>query len=1620
MVLPVGLALLGAVLFEEDWVDEASLHQPFAHGSSDFPKNIIDEFKKVTDGFSHLAFQVPWFAREFFSVASVTADYLLTDALLEEALNLVEEHHLDAEMGMVVRERVFELSEQNKNSNEEVKLKSELLLGQLYLWIEVNQLKFAEPDRKRPAGHEYTHSKLVDGVRGKILLSLRLKDSALYHEAQRKFFILKELADHLERKVELAHAHRMMAALPVKHGLEPVQGDYHCEENCDRAKTPYAYLNGEAYSQVYQRMTVGRKSDFDKGLRVLFGKHGQGVLDGEYAGGWEDFLAKLQGEDYEGVLRFIEEETAILQQADFKTFFEFVEKASLDPATERVLDNRKAIDELSREMKAGQGLWVLLKTLEKDSQPSRAERDAILSAVVEELRAEKTKLWEEAGKLGLSPREEEYLRRLGETQDIQHATGMMEESAERYNNEDRVGSYADEEGNCSDPAGCLEPSSKYFHEVGDGYAVQLKEQWERFEEKYKGVSDYVDVADEIRGLILTQQKIQILHLKMRVTRELEVVGLSQVEREQVDELFEKLNKQGTDLTQEKVETLLKPIREQIERKALANVIESELRVTQAMAQKLFASHRDIAGFPELVINYERALRLYQGDEYEKARALFLECYHSPLRATLGEEFAEIVAKEREENEVSFWISLAIVIAATMIATVLTDGAATVWTLSVTSRFLLNGTLWYFSHEALGMGYAVLQGREIPTKGLMEHGRDLVLTLGMFGAIARGMKSFLDSVKGQLAARFLQRTGRELTELELEAEFKQWLAGSTLWNKIKFHVRMFGAEFKYFTGWNLLEGNIRLALKEEFDPLGVLIENLSPESLGQQALFLLGLKVGNFAAKPVTKFANAQIEKGILGEETYRALKVNEAEAEQLQKELMQYLAEVELGKASFEPQDRVKFFVRYLELLTERARIIGSVRNEYRHEGALEDVAVEREQTEQLAAAGQVSMQRTGEFTFVVDENTIKQLRVMGVSLTELKPGVYSLEVDGKKIFLVEKDKIEVRDQTPKPSDLEPASTPLYSAALLGGWEIVQQIAHDVLFYGSRVLLVGCLVLMVHHRHQAKLAFERGVRRIRHWMDYRHFDARAYFDQLPDLTPSQRELLAELYPKGLDISHLRQGRIGDCHLVSTLYGFKQTPLAPYLIAKMIRKVDKGWEVTFPDSFNPVFVSVKEIRRGKQRGRDRFTGQYETFRFSSGALGDRILERALGKVTRQKRGGQEGETAALMQGGFGYEAFDILLGRFHHHEMVDNYQRGPFSEMLDFGRTKVENVLLDFAKDPGNHILWAATPVDYKTPWYYWVPSGRRGFEKVYFMDKARYFVQQHAYVVTQVDAKDRTVTVINPHDTGKEHIMSFDDFYKIFSRVEIARYDRAAMRTYLGDVYLLQGGQRVEGIEGRLQHRVTYHYSLDATQGLRVSLDGYEVQIYRKGRKLIVLGSGLPVSLREGISPGGEYVLGRLVSDELPASVSGRHLKIAFHRDGSTVALEDLASRSGTRVLKETRIPEPAEKGLLAFTGTLGHPLNGDHFHAYEPLDIGYRIQLGREFLNVIFMGERLELVDRQNRRVARLSPGQEIIVGREHFSSSEGRTVSANHVHIIFSREGHLLIKDLNSSNGTMVFYNQ
>ena len=1619
MILPIGIPLLGAFFPGKDSL-KTSTHSPSVNRSPDSPTNIIDEFKNATAGFSYLAFQVPWFVRGFFPTVSViTSDDSLTDTLLEEAGHLIEEYSLDAEMGMLVRERVFELSEQNRHGYEGVGAESELLLGQVSLWVEVNQLNFAEPDRKRPISHEYRYSRLVDATRDKILLSFEHKSSTLYHEAQREFFILKKLADHLRRKVELAQVHRMMAALPVKHGLEPVQGDYHCEVNCDRAKTPYDYLNGEAYSQVYQGMTLERKADFDKGLEVLFGNRGQVVLDGDYVGGWEDLLAKMVGDDHEGVLAFIEEETILLGRADFKTFFEFVEKASLDPATERVLDNRKAIDELSRAMRAGQGLLALLKTLETDSQPSRAERGAILSAVVEELRVEKTKLWEEAGKLGLSPQGERYLRRLGETQNIQHATGMMEESPERYNNEDRVGSYADGEGNCSDPAGCLEPSSKYFHEVGDGYAVQLKEQWERFEEKYKGVGDYVEVAEEIRDLTLTQQKIQILHLKMRVIRELEAVGLSQVGREQVDELFEKLNAEGADLTQAKVEVLLKPIREQIERKALANVIESELRVTQSMAQKLFASHRDIAGFPELVINYERALRLYQGGEYEKARALFLECYHSPLRATLGEEFAEIVAKEQEENEVSFWISLAIVIAATVIATVLTDGVATAWTLSVTSRFLLNGTLWYFSQEALGMGYAALRGHEIPTKGLMEHGRDLALTLGMFGAIGRGMKSFLDSVKGQLAEKFLQRTGHKLTELELEAELKQWLASSTLWNKFKFHVRMFGAEFKYFTGWNLLEGNIRLALEGEFDPLGVLIENLSPERLVHQALFLLSLKMGNFAAKPVTKFANAQIEKGILGEETYRALKANEKQVEQLQKELMEYLAKVELGSAPFEPKDRVDFFIRHLELLGERAKIIASVRQEYRNEGAMAAVAVDKAQTAQLAAASQVKMQRTGEFTFVVDENTIKQFEVMGVPLTKLKPGVYSLEIGGKKIFLLEKKQIEIRDQMPDASDLESTPVPLYSAALVGGWELLHHVAQDMLFYGSRVLLVGGFALMVYHRHQVKLELERGIRRIRHWMYYRNFDAKAYFAQLPDLIPSQRELLAELYPKGFDISHLRQGRIGDCYLVSTLYGFKQTPLAPYLIAKMIRKVDKGWEVTFPNSFDPVFVSVKEIRRMKKRGRDRSTGQYETFRFSSGALGDRILERALGKVIRGQRGGGEGETVGFMQGGLGYEVFDILLGRFHHHEIVDNYSKGPFSDMSDFGRAKVESILLDFAKDPGNHILWVATPVHYKTPWYYWMPGGRSGFEKVYFMDKARYFVQQHAYVVTQVDAKERTVTVINPHDTGKEHVMSFDDFYNIFSRVELARYDRAAMRTYLGNVYLLQGDRQVEGIEGRLQHRVTYHYRLGTKQALRVSLDGYEVQMYCKGNRLVVLGRGLPVSLKEGISPGDEYVLGRLVSDQLPASVSRRHLRIAFHHDG-TVALEDLASRSGTRVLKEMRVSEPAEKGLLAFTGVLGRKLTGDYFNTYDSLNAGYRIQLGNEFLQIIFMAEGLALVDRQNRVVASLFRGQDIIVGRGHFSSLEGRTVSSNHAHIIFDREGRLLVKDLGSSNGTIVFHNR
>ncbi len=90
-------------------------------------------------------------------------------------------------------------------------------------------------------------------------------------------------------------------------------------------------------------------------------------------------------------------------------------------------------------------------------------------------------------------------------------------------------------------------------------------------------------------------------------------------------------------------------------------------------------------------------------------------------------------------------------------------------------------------------------------------------------------------------------------------------------------------------------------------------------------------------------------------------------------------------------------------------------------------------------------------------------------------------------------------------------------------------------------------------------------------------DEQLEIDQLNDISESSRQMLRELFPKGIEGSHFEQGNTGNCYFLAALHAIKNHPIAPYLFASMIRKNGDGsWSVTFP-GYEVVTVKPEELR-----------------------------------------------------------------------------------------------------------------------------------------------------------------------------------------------------------------------------------------------------------------------------------------------------------------------------------------------------------------------------------------------------------------------------------------------------------
>jgi len=235
-----------------------------------------------------------------------------------------------------------------------------------------------------------------------------------------------------------------------------------------------------------------------------------------------------------------------------------------------------------------------------------------------------------------------------------------------------------------------------------------------------------------------------------------------------------------------------------------------------------------------------------------------------------------------------------------------------------------------------------------------------------------------------------------------------------------------------------------------------------------------------------------------------------------------------------------------------------------------------------------------------------------------------------------------------------------------------------------------------------------------------------------------------LFPNGVSGIQFRQSNIGDCYLLSSIYGLSKNKKGQELLKNMVTITDDGDFLVKFHNQNPILV-----RAGELKGQSTQEGLKRTI---YGDIGLQAIECAYGKYRSALSGGVNKSLLAI-DGGLSSDALNVLGGLSSN---TYGNVKGAFSKQ----GLSVSSLLDGIADNFGNRIICVSTP-----PAKYGAVQATRRGETIGWMDPKRQYICGHAYNVTNIDKTNKLVTVANPHNTMQQQMMTYDRFEKIFGRL---------------------------------------------------------------------------------------------------------------------------------------------------------------------------------------------------------------------------------------------------------------
>lgn len=222
-----------------------------------------------------------------------------------------------------------------------------------------------------------------------------------------------------------------------------------------------------------------------------------------------------------------------------------------------------------------------------------------------------------------------------------------------------------------------------------------------------------------------------------------------------------------------------------------------------------------------------------------------------------------------------------------------------------------------------------------------------------------------------------------------------------------------------------------------------------------------------------------------------------------------------------------------------------------------------------------------------------------------------------------------------------------------------------------------------------------------------------------------KENVKPFYKSTKDID-LGQENVGDCYLLSTIRALSHSDWGANAIKEMV-KIDKNgnYVVTFINQ-KPITITIDELNGDKEK------------KSVSGELGIKAIERAYAKLAKDNVA--KSNINFLNEGGDMGVALKLMTG-------LDSKKYSTADKNLEIILNEISQ------KGTNNFVLTCGTQNEGK----------HNGF-----VDKDKKFHTGHAYAIKSINNKDKTIELINPHNTKTSQTVSWTEFKEVFKCIFVA------------------------------------------------------------------------------------------------------------------------------------------------------------------------------------------------------------------------------------------------------------